>query len=112
MKNALNDQEREFRKTYRTQMKIVEETLGELKHEINKALQKEEQDKKFQKLVAERNFFRQQCIFLNEQNNSRFTRADRETGCFERKAAANTVRKRPFKSDLYKAGSSLLLYVS
>ncbi len=77
-KSALSSQEKEFQMTFKVQMKLVEETLDSLKDEINQTIMREQTDKKFQKIIAERNFFRKQALFLNEQNNSTITRADSE----------------------------------
>lgn len=94
-KNALNAQEREFHKTFKTQMKVVEETLEQLRGEINQTIAKEQADKKLQKIIAERNFFRKQALFLNEQNNSKVIRAHSEVKGDERQIEADGTGARP-----------------
>jgi hypothetical protein len=55
-------------------MKIVEETLDSLRNEITETILREKNDKKFQQMIAERNFFRKQALFMHEQNSSTISR--------------------------------------
>jgi len=96
-KSALNAQEREFHKTFKSQMKIVEETLEQLRSEINQTIAKEQADKKLQKIIAERNFFRKQALFLSEQNNSEVNRAYSKTEGDQRQIEADCARKGPLQ---------------
>jgi hypothetical protein len=96
-KNALTAQEREFHKTFKTQMKVVEETLEQLQGEINQTIAREQADKKLQRIISERNFFRKQALFLNEQNNSEVTRAHTETEGDQGQTETNRAGKRPLQ---------------
>jgi hypothetical protein len=99
--NALSSQEKEFHMTFKIQMKLVEETLDSLKNDINQNILKEQTDKKFQKIIAERNFFRKQALFLNEQNNSKVIRVNSQSKGIQRYIEATHPRKRSLQNACY-----------
>ena len=59
-------------------MKIVDNNLTKLKEEISQTLLLEKKDNVLQKLISERDFFREHALFLNSQNNGFVTRFNRK----------------------------------
>ena len=57
-------------------MKMVGMTLDKLGEEIRTTLKQEEENEKLQKIIRERDFFREHAIFLNNQNEGLFISVD------------------------------------
>ena len=74
----LTKQEMEFYKGFKEHMKIVDLGLDKLKSDISNTIHLEKKDQAFQRIINERDFFREHALFLDQQNKSQLKRFNRK----------------------------------